>query len=82
MDYDTKRPHSSPAYRPPDLETNPAPADSEAPPEEMSLPVEFLLFLRGNKKWWLIPIIVMVMLLGALLFFGSSPAAPFIYTLF
>ncbi|MCH8332465.1 hypothetical protein IIC65_00880 [Candidatus Sumerlaeota bacterium] len=76
-------------------ETNPTPAqsapapdeegggwDSEAPPEEMSLPAEFVLFLRENKKWWLVPIIVMVMLLGALLFFGSSPAAPFIYTLF
>ena len=69
-------------------ETNPTPpqsapgADSEIPPEDMSLPAEFILFLRENKKWWLVPIIVMVMLLGALLFFGSSPAAPFIYTLF
>lgn len=65
-----------------DQETTPLPAESEIPPEEMSLPAEFILFVRENKKWWLIPIIVMVLLLGVLLFFGSSPAAPFIYTLF
>ncbi len=52
------------------------------PPESQSLWREFYLFLAENKKWWLIPIVVMVLLLGALLYFGSTPAAPFIYTLF
>lgn len=55
---------------------------AEAPPEDMSIVAEFMLFLRENKKWWLMPIIVIMLALGALLFFGSTPLAPFIYTLF
>ena len=43
---------------------------------------EFLLFLKENKKWWLIPIIVMTVVIGALIWFGAGPGAPFIYTLF
>lgn len=43
---------------------------------------EFWAFLVSNKKWWLFPIIVVVLLLGVLVFFSSTPAAPFIYTLF
>ena len=44
--------------------------------------LEFLDFLRENKKWWLSPIIVMLLLLGVVMVLSSSPAAPFIYTLF
>ena len=61
---------------------SPAAQDAAPEPEEMSIFAEFLLFLRENKKWWLIPMIVMILLLGALVFLGSSPVAPFIYTLF
>ena len=43
---------------------------------------EFLDFLAENKKWWLAPIIVAVLLLGALVILGGTAAAPFIYTLF
>ena len=43
---------------------------------------EFWDLLRHYKKWWLIPIIVMLLVFGALLAFGSSLAAPFIYPLF
>ena len=43
---------------------------------------EFVDFLRYNKKWWLTPIILVLILVGLLVAFGSSPAAPFIYTLF
>jgi hypothetical protein len=43
---------------------------------------ELFDFLRNNKKWWLTPIIVMLLLLGLVLVLSSSPAAPFIYTLF
>jgi len=40
-------------------------------------------FLRVRKKWWLAPIIIMLLLLGALIFFTQGSAvAPFIYTLF
>jgi len=44
---------------------------------------EFWGFLRERKKWWLTPIIAILLLLGALIFFTlSSAVAPFIYTLF
>jgi hypothetical protein len=51
--------------------------------EKQSGPVrELWLFLRENKKWWLMPMIAILLLLGALVILGGSPAAPFIYTLF
>ena len=43
---------------------------------------EFWLFLKNNKKWWLLPLVILLLLLGVLIFFASTPAAPFIYTLF
>ena len=46
------------------------------------LVVEFWDFLKYNKKWWLAPILVVVLGLGALVLLGGSAAAPFIYTLF
>ena len=48
-----------------------------------SLFLEFWVFLRVRKKWWLAPIIVMLVLLSILIFFtqGSS-VAPFVYTIF
>ncbi len=39
-------------------------------------------FLRQNKKWWLIPILVVLALFGLLLLASSTGIAPFIYTLF
>lgn len=39
-------------------------------------------FLRQNKKWWLGPIVIAIVLLGLLVLLGGSGAAPFIYTLF
>ena len=39
-------------------------------------------FLRQNKKWWLLPIVVIVLMLGVLVFLSGTAAAPFIYTLF
>ncbi len=50
---------------------------------KLSLLKEFGQYLVSNKKWWLTPIIVMLLLLGALIVFTQSSAvAPFIYTLF
>ncbi len=43
---------------------------------------EFWSFLKTNKKWWLIPILVTVALLGALVLLSQTALAPFIYTLF
>jgi len=40
-------------------------------------------FLRIRKKWWLMPIIVILILFGLLLVFAQGSAlAPFIYTIF
>lgn len=39
-------------------------------------------FTRHNKKWWLTPLILVLLLLGALIAIGGTSAAPFIYTLF
>lgn len=44
---------------------------------------QFWEFLKVRKKWWLGPIVAMLLLLGLLLVVtSSSPLAPFIYTLF
>jgi hypothetical protein len=44
---------------------------------------EIWAFLRVRKKWWLAPIIIVLMLLGALIVLTEGSAiAPFIYTLF
>jgi hypothetical protein len=43
---------------------------------------EFLDFLAHNKKWWLLPIVSILLLLGVLIFLSTTAAAPFIYTLF
>jgi hypothetical protein len=40
-------------------------------------------FLRTRKRYWLAPIVVLLLLLGALIFFTEGSAvAPFVYTLF
>ena len=39
-------------------------------------------YMKIRKKWWLIPIIIMLILVGALIIFGQSSAlSPFIYAL-
>lgn len=43
---------------------------------------EFIDFLKHNKKFWLIPILLILFLLGLLIVLGGTSAAPFIYTLF
>ena len=44
---------------------------------------EFFQFLRERKKWWIAPMLVFLLLLGALIVFASSSTlAPFIYSLF
>ncbi len=49
----------------------------------LSIMGEFWEFLRVRKKFWLLPIVVMLVFLGALIIFTQGSAvAPFIYTLF
>ncbi len=44
---------------------------------------EMWLFLKESKKWWLLPILVVLVAVSALLVFAQTSAlAPFIYTIF
>ncbi|HLA09615.1 MAG TPA: DUF5989 family protein [Pyrinomonadaceae bacterium] len=43
---------------------------------------DLVMFIKHNKKWYLIPVVVSILLLGILIALGSTGAAPFIYTLF
>ena len=43
---------------------------------------EFWGFLKQNKKWWLLPILIVFGLFGLLILLSSTGLAPFIYTLF
>ncbi|MDD9936394.1 MAG: DUF5989 family protein [Myxococcales bacterium] len=55
---------------------------AQASGQRTGLVREFIDFLGENKKWWLAPIIVSILLLGLLVVLGGTAAAPFIYTLF
>ena len=49
----------------------------------MSFVAEFWKFLRIRKKFWLLPLLTMIVLFGVLMILAESSAlAPFIYTLF
>ncbi|WP_271604588.1 DUF5989 family protein [Bradyrhizobium sp. CCBAU 11434] len=49
----------------------------------MSFLAEFWAFLRVRKKFWLLPVLVMMVLLGGLIVLSQTSAvAPFIYALF
>ena len=51
--------------------------------EIVSFVREFWAFLRARKKFWLVPILVVIALLGGLVVFSEGTAvAPFIYTIF
>jgi hypothetical protein len=49
---------------------------------EESLLSEFWSFLAHNKKWWLLPIVIVMLFLCALIFLSGTAVTPFIYTLF
>jgi len=43
---------------------------------------ELWSFMKENKKWWLLPIVAVLILFGVLVLLSGSAVAPFIYTLF
>jgi hypothetical protein len=43
---------------------------------------EFLLYLRESRKWWLIPLVIILLLASALVLLSGSAVGPFIYPLF
>jgi hypothetical protein len=54
----------------------------EAAQPRMGLGREFWDFLKHNKKWWLLPILLALLILGLLVVLGGTSLAPFIYTIF
>ena len=50
--------------------------------KQPSIVAEFFGFLRENKKWWLMPILILIGAFGILVALASTGAAPFIYTMF
>ena len=50
--------------------------------QESSLLGEFVFMLKENKKYWMIPLLVILLAFGLLIILGGTGAAPFIYTLF
>jgi len=49
----------------------------------MSVAGELWAFMRVRKKWWLLPIMLVMLVVGALVVFAHGSAlAPFIYTIF
>ena len=50
---------------------------------QLSVVWELWSFMKARKKWWLLPIILTLALVGLLIIFGqASPLSPFIYALF
>jgi len=56
--------------------------EQQATESQAGLAREFLDFLFYNKKWWLTPIVLVLLLVGVLVLLSGTAAAPFIYTLF
>jgi hypothetical protein len=50
--------------------------------ERQGLVAELIDLLRHNKKWWLTPILLVILLLGALVILTGTGVGPFAYTLF
>ena len=55
---------------------------AEAEASQAGLGTEFVDFLKYNKKWWLIPILLVMALIAVLVVISASGGAPFIYALF
>ena len=55
---------------------------AHAAEERVGLLAEFWDFVKHNKKWWLLPILLVLLVVGALVLLSGTAAAPFIYTLF
>jgi len=54
----------------------------QAEQKRSNLLTEFLAFLRYNKKWWMLPILLILLVMGLLILLGGTALAPFLYPLF
>lgn len=53
----------------------------QADAPQVGLLAEFWQFLKHNKKWWLLPILLALLFLGVLVVLSGTALAPFIYPL-
>ncbi len=65
----------------PDPTASPDEFVTESQANRHSLLSEFWQWLKHNKKWWLLPILIALALLGAVVILGGSALGPFIYPL-
>ena len=56
--------------------------EKAGPGKDASFLREFWEFLRSNRKWWLLPVVLVLLLAGLLFLAAGTGAAPFLYTLF
>jgi hypothetical protein len=56
--------------------------EQQASQSQSGMVGEMVSFLLHNKKWWLLPTIVVLLLVGLFVVLGATGAAPFIYTIF
>ena len=56
--------------------------ERQAEESQPGLLMEFVDFLRYNKKWWLVPILITLAFFGVLVFLSSTTALPWIYAIF
>ena len=56
--------------------------EREAQAGHTGLVADFVGYLKHNKKWWMTPIIVVLLLFGVLVMLSGTAMAPFIYALF
>jgi hypothetical protein len=65
-----------------DRQTESSQFAEEAQARQQGFLGELWQFLAQNKKWWLTPIVLILIAFGVLIALGGTAAAPFIYTLF
>ncbi|MEC7565448.1 MAG: DUF5989 family protein [Planctomycetota bacterium] len=56
--------------------------EQNASAKQIGIVREFWDFLKHNKKWWLTPVILSLLLIALLVLTASTGAGPFIYTFF
>lgn len=54
----------------------------QAKQQSTGLVSELIGLMKANKKWWLMPVVATLMVVGAVVVLGGTAVAPFIYTLF
>ncbi len=54
----------------------------QAAAKRPSFLAEVVNLLRGNRKWWMIPLILLLLVYGGLMVLSGTGAVPFIYALF